>query len=224
MKHIPILFFCILLTVFSSDAEAGAWCRPERAPVISVKTSSDDIRFDNSKSFLQLRQFDVDTINPYGKKADTKIGGLMQGGIQLEQSMRLSTITHQGLRQICAFYDEVNVRLHISPTIYIAKENQRGTCRYNAIKEHEMKHIQVDRDIVNKYADLIGSALRREVNRQSVYGPVSLGRAQEIQVGMRQRLEAVLRAYSDKMDGERRKRQQAIDSLEEYERVRRQCL
>jgi hypothetical protein len=206
-----------------AHAQKHAWCKPSGGASIQVKTSTDEILWDYSKSEKDLNKFKIDTINPYGKSVITDVGGLMQGGIMMQEQMRYSTLTRSSVGQICYWYDNVVVTLHIKPTIYIASEFPRGTCKHNAIREHELKHVAVDREIVNKYAALLGSAVQEIVNRKPIYGPYHVAQSKEVEAFLNQQLSVALKRYSQEMDDERKKRQQGIDSLAEYERVNKLC-
>ena len=207
----------------SVSASASSWCRVVRPPQVSIKTDTDKINWVFNLSQRQLNNFDVDTINPYGNSVHTDVGGLMKGGINMVQTMRFNTVTHNGLKQSCLFYDSVSVQLKIEPSIYIAREYAPGSCRHNAIKEHELKHINVDRMIVNKYAQLIGRAIKTEIDKRALYGPVSITQEESIRQLMRTRMEGILRKINTQMENERRTRQQAIDNIQEYERVNNLC-
>ena len=201
----------------------SSWCRVVRTPQVSIKTDTDKINWVFNIPQRQLNNFDVDTINPYGNSIHTDVGGLMKGGINMVQTMRFNTVTHNGLKQSCLFYDSVKVQLKIEPSIYIAKEYAVGSCKHNAIKEHELKHINTDRMIVNKYAQLIGRAIKAEIDKRSLYGPVSIAQEDSIKELMRSRMENILRKINAQMEDERRQRQQAIDNINEYERVNNLC-
>ncbi len=209
--------------VTPAQAEKHEWCKPSGSPKIQVKTSTDDIRWDYSKSEKELNKYKIDTINPYGKGVITDVGGLMQGGIMMQEQMRYSTLTRSSVGQVCYWYDNVVVTLHIQPTIFIAREFARGTCKHEAIREHELKHVAVDREIVNKYANLLGKAVQEIVNRKTIYGPYKVSQAKEVETFMNQQLAVALKRYSREMDEERKQRQQLVDSLAEYERVNKMC-
>ena len=202
---------------------ASAWCKAENTPRIDVKTSTDKVTWDFSKSEKQLNRFTIDTVNPYGKEVITDVGGLMQGGIVTSESIAFKSLTNNRINQVCYWFDKITVTLHIMPTIYIASEFPPGSCKHNAIKEHEMKHIAVDREIVNKYAHTIGQAMQQSVREQSVFGPYAVAHSAQAEAYMKARLEGVLKYYAKMMDDERRRRQQVVDSLSEYERVNRMC-
>lgn len=206
-----------------SPSQKHAWCKPSSSARIQVKTSTDEVVWDYSKSEKELNKFKIDTINPYGKNVITDVGGLMQGGIMIQEQMRFNTLTRSGAGQICYWYDNVTVTLHIQPTIFIAREFPRGSCKHNAIREHELKHVAVDREIVNKYAQLIGDSLQEIVNRKPIYGPYRVEQSKEVENYLKQQLSVALKRFSSQMDDERKQRQQAVDSLAEYERVNKMC-
>lgn len=227
------IFFLSLLcvsTVISLKAASAqtlvrpSWCQPKNQAKVSIKTDTDRITWVYNKSEKDLNSFNIDTKNPYGKEVITDVGGLMQGGIQMAETMRFSTLTHSGLNQVCMFYDAVEVSFHIFPTIYIASEFPQGSCMHNAIKQHELKHINTDRQIVNRYAQAVGQSIKAEIQRQNVYGPIDISQIKAMQALMKSKMENILLSYSAKMDAERRLLQQQIDSLAEYQRVNKSCI
>ena len=200
-----------------------SWCRPAVVPSVKITSDTDRIKWVYGKSKKQLDQQQIDTINPYGNNVITDVGGLMQGGIKMEERMQFGTLTNQRTNQTCMYYNSIEMSFHIYPTIYIASEYRQGTCMHNAIRQHELKHIATDRDIVNKYSRAVGIAIQNEIKRQNVYGPVPADQVSAVQQQMKARMEQILTSYSDAMDAERRSRQQKIDSLAEYERVNNLC-
>lgn len=147
----------------------------------------------------------------------------MKGGIETSQSMRFSTLTNPRLREVCYWYDTVDVNIHINPTIYIASEFPQGSCMHNAIMEHEQKHVTVDREMVNKYAQLIGNAIKAETDRQPIYGPVPLAQEKAIEAAIKSKMQSIVTNLIAQMDQERKTRQQVVDNLSEYQRVNALC-
>ena len=201
----------------------SSWCRVVRPPQVSIRTDTDRINWVFNIPQNKLNSFEVDTINPYGNSIHTDVGGLMKGGIGMLQTMRFNTVTNNMYKQSCIFYDTITVKLKIEPSIYIASEYPPGSCKHNAIKEHELKHINMDRQIVNKYAQIVGRAIKAEIDSRSLYGPISIAQETSIRELMRTRMETILRKVNDQMETERRSRQQAIDNINEYERVNSLC-
>lgn len=229
LTRLPFLL-CVMCGFFygglASDraqADNSNWCTPNTVPEVNIHTSTNDITYDFSKSKKQLDQFSTDTINPYGPEVITDVGGLMKGGIQAAQKMKFGTVTNQRTREICYWYNTIDVNIHIKPTIYIANDYPRGSCMHKAIMAHEEKHIIVDREIVNKYALLVGEALKKEMTTARIYGPVHVTQGAAIESQIKTRMQTILKYYTDQMSAERRSRQQQVDSLSEYERVNNLC-
>ncbi len=220
---IRLLFITCLLFPKLSLAADKNWCAPNSAPIINVHTSTDQVFYNFTLSEKQLNGFSVSTVNPYASNIITDVGGLMKGGIQTQQKMSFGTMTNPNVGQVCYWHSDMDIYLHIKPTIYVASDFPKGSCMHAAILEHEHKHVIVDREIVNKYAALIGQALREDIHRYRIFGPVPISQEQALAAQMKQRMQTILTSYTTQMATERRKRQQQIDSLSEYERVNNLC-
>ncbi len=218
-----IVLFCIVVTPITTTYAAPSWCQPNVAPRITIKPSTDNISYNYTLSEKQLNSFSIDTKNPYGGNVITDVGGLMKGGIQTEQKMTFGTMANRNTREVCYWYNTIDVKIHISPTIYIANKFPKGSCMFNAIMQHEEKHVIVDREIVNKYAIIIGKALKDEIAAARIYGPVADTKESLLGDKMRGRMKQILDTTTRQMSAERQKRQQEVDSLKEYERVNHQC-
>ncbi len=205
------------------SAQADNWCNPPTAPSINIRTSTDQIGYDFSKSEKQLNNFNITTVNPYASNVITDVGGLMKGGIETQQKMSFGTMTNGRTNQMCFWHDSIDILLHIKPTIFIANEFPPGTCMHDSIMGHEQKHIQVDREIVNKYAAIIGEAFQNDVRQYRVFGPFPVSNQQAALEQVKTRLQNLLRYYTNQMSAERKTRQQQIDNLAEYERVNKSC-
>ena len=224
--HILIASFFITGSAFAQtqrSANDPNWCRPDGIPKIDIKTDTDRITWVYNRSQKTLNKADIDTVNPYGNNVITDVGGLMHGGIKMEETMQFGSLTNPNTNEVCMYYGAINVSFHIFPTIYIASEYPPGTCMHNAIKAHELKHINTDRQIVNKYARLVGQAVQNEIRSKPIYGPVPVANQAAIESQVKQRMNRIMTFYSTAMDAERRKLQQQVDNLQEYERVNHLC-
>ena len=223
MKILLFVILTLIVAGFTQSAQADNWCNPTKSPTISIRTSTDQIGYDFSLSEKQLNGFNITTVSPYASNIITDVGGLMKGGIETQQQMSFGTLTNQTKGQICFWHDSIDILIHIKPTIYIANEFPTGTCMHNAIMGHEQKHIQVDREMVNKYAAIIGQAFQADVAQYRVFGPVPLSNQEAALSQIKTRMQAILKQYTNQMSAERKARQQQIDNLGEYERVNKSC-
>lgn len=199
-------------------------CQAKTAPKITVNPSKSRVRYDFTKSKAQLNNVDVDTISPYGPNHKTNVSGLMSGSIQVKSNMGFMHETYDQLGKGCLYLKSVDVSVHIDPTIFIASEYPTGSCMHNAVLVHELKHVREDQLVVNKYSNIIGRALARFVDSQGpAFGPYEEERLPFVQQNIQNSIGKVLKQYNQQLNEERQKRQQAIDSLEEYESIGRRC-
>ena len=214
---------CLLLAPIANAQDRPGWCRPDNPPEINIKPASEDIDYDFSLSIAEINKKKIDTENPYGDGVISRAGGLMSGGIRTKHRFRIATKTKRRDNLACAWFDTITVRMIIEPTIYVAREFDKGSCPRRAILDHEQKHIRVDRQVVNKYAKEIGHTLKDYVDKYNIYGPVRARRLKDLQARMADRLKRIITQVSRRMERERSQRQQAIDTRAEYKRVRKQC-
>lgn len=204
-------------------AQTRAACPDKGYPSIAIALSSDPIQYDFTKNKAQLRSFKIDTKSPYDQHAHTEVGGLMNGEISVNTNVTFGWSTQGRNQETCYWYDQIQVRMHIDPTILVASDHPQGTCMHSSILEHEMKHIKVDRKVLQKYKDLIESDLNRVVAKVGTIGPVSKGSSDKIRERMMAVVEKTVATRTQAMYAERRTLQQAVDSLDEYERVASRC-
>ncbi len=205
-------------------ASADIKCQLKQSPRIDIVASDTSVRYDHTKYQRQLDALGTDTVSPYGKNVQAHVGGLMSGEVSISQNISIMRETWPGMNAGCLYVDSIKVNIHIKPTIYIAREYSKNSCMYKAIMEHEKKHIAVDRKIVNKYTNLIVKGLDEAFKKFGyAQGPFTIGQIEPQQKRIQQFSQNVVQVYSDKMTAERRKLQQEVDSLEEYNRVNNLC-
>lgn len=199
-------------------------CNTPKLPQISVVATDTTVRYDHTKTQKQLDKFETDTVSPYGGEVRSHVGGLMKGEVSVSQTIRFYQETYPHLRTGCLSVGSIKVNINIKPTIYIASDYPRNSCMYNAVLEHEKKHVAVDQQMVAKYKGLITQALHDAIQKSGHQrGPFSTSLMESEQLKLQNYIQGVIKAYSDKLTKERREKQQAVDTLEEYERVQAQC-
>ena len=198
-------------------------CEPKPPPVVDIAISATAIKYDLTKSSAQLQSFDIDTVSPYSSKEHTKVGGLTGGQISIATDLNYSISKSPLLRQSCLWFDKVTVSVVSEPTVYIANEYKEGSCRFRTTFEHEMKHVKADIDILNEFQPRLEAAAKAAVADTSTIGPFSTDDIEQIKSGVNKKIEDALLKTIESLQSERRIRQQAIDSREEYDRLSRVC-
>ena len=213
-----------LLAGYVQMASANIQCKPLKTPEISIVASDTTIKYDHSKTKEELNSFKIDTKSPYPANTQTHIGGLTSGEVSVSHQVQMMQEVFQGLGQACVYVNDIKIRVNINSTIYIASDYKNGSCMYQSVMEHEKKHIKVDRYIVNKYSRIIGQAMKEAVDALGpAQGPIPEAAIKGTQERMDMYLKGVLTEYSNKMSDERKKLQQQVDTLEEYQRVQGAC-
>jgi hypothetical protein len=199
-------------------------CRMPRPAQISVVPRATELALDTSKTLAQIQNQDIDTINPYGYGVDTYTNGYTAGALKLTSQVKLDYAVDRNTGGYCLWYEAIGVDIEVSPTIVIAREVAQDACMSRAVYNHELKHVNVDRKIANQYARSMGDALYRGLeSRGFMVGPLPAAAAEATAARMKQTVAQLLEMQSRRMDIDRQDAQQAIDSLEEYQRVKALC-
>jgi hypothetical protein len=205
-------------------ASADMVCKARKEQRVTVSVSETNVRYNHDRSQNQLDRVKHDTISPYGKEVRARVGGLTEGEVTLSQNVRVLQETFPRLNMGCLYLHSIEAKLHIKPVVYIAREFPKGSCMYDAILEHEKKHLQVDQEVVAKYRGLIEGDLKKQARSLPFStGPYESGAIKSAQIKIQNYFQEIVKQYSKRMGEERRARQQAVDTLEEYESVQAQC-
>jgi hypothetical protein len=198
-------------------------CRVEAAPQINVAVRSDDIHYDYSKSAAELKALENNKASsPYPPGADTATGGLRADHPTVATSVTLDIVSNLWSKQGCARYKSIDIEIHLRPQIYVAKEYDTGVCR-QAVLAHELKHVQVDRDVMNKYAAIIAPQVQDIVNRIGALGPFGAESTEAVKAQAAGYVTVATDRIEKAMETELNTRQKDVDSLEEYRYVGSFC-
>ncbi len=217
----PITLTSVLILVGAQSS-----CPSQTQTQINVIPMTQDVKYDYNQSLKKIQQYSMDTVDPYGFHGQTITQGFMQGQVELKHKVEFKSITtpEYGPEYGCIWYDEIKVEIEIDPKIVIANELYRDPCMRNAITRHELKHVRVDREVVNKYSKTIGAKLLKELSaRGYASGPIPIKHIKNTQQRMARVVQQIISHEYQKLILERRERQGQVDSLEEYESVDDKC-
>lgn len=209
--------------LFIQAATGPDACPAQKSARVDVRWRSEPIKYDFTKSIDTLNHSDVDTKNPYGTHVTTDVGGLMSGSIKYKSGIQISSIRYPASKVACLWIDKITIDVIIDPKIMVAREHAQGTCKHNAILEHEYKHVAVDRAVVKKYLSNIRQAATQAVQKVGVVGPKPDEQSDGFKKKMSDYIEAQVKVVMDKMYAERKGKQASVDTKKEYDRVQAQC-
>jgi hypothetical protein len=199
-------------------------CQIPRPAAISVVPKSAELVIDSAQSLAAIQTQKIDTINPYGYDVSAHTNGYMSGTLGMQSAVYLDYSIDSKTGGLCIWYDKVAVTIDLEPKIVIASEVAKDRCMSRAVLEHEKKHVTADRKIANKFAKSIGKIIYDGLEQRGfLVGPIPQASAQDTADRMKETVGQLIALQAKKMDIERAEAQQAIDSLEEYQRVKAQC-
>jgi len=198
-------------------------CEVNKSPRIHVRPIAKPLKFNHRRTMQELTATGTDTISPYPSHVATVTGGTTESYIRVGAEANFEVKSYPSVGLACVYYSEIKVTIELDPTIYIAKEHRPASCEYREIMKHEKKHVDTDRKVVNEYAQKMGKALQANVNSSLVRGPYPIARLKTVQQDMLDFVMNTLKTQQSLMNEDRFRRQQAVDTLEEYERVSNAC-
>ena len=86
-----------------------------------------------------------------------------------------------------------------------------------------MRHVDVDRAVINQYARAIGLAVKKAVDGAGAMGPYNESGLEAVKAQLVDHIQAAVNSQKLLLHQEMARRQAGVDTLEEYERVSEIC-
>jgi len=225
------LCIVFMLFFFASDSFARkkedeqVKCPARTAPVVNILPFRSDIVYDFTQSKEALTQLSQGSYSPYEAHKQTVTLGLSNPEIAI------SSYTQASAKQIpekrthgCVFLHKIDLKINLDPKVYVANDFKEGSCMHKAVLEHEMKHVRVNREVINEYVQKMGVALQKTINaRNGAYGPIPVADVPKVQENFVNSFNRIVMQYNEAMLKEAARRQQGVDTIEEYESVGADC-
>ena len=173
---------------------------------------------DLSKTEAQLDAMKTDPIA--GSPRFTHVGGLTVGSISVDSEIRIAN-TRFGDGQICAWPSVVTITLGTKPTVYVAVDYSK--CRIEGALAHEMQHVAIDRDIINRHSADFRRQISAMVDAIGVVGPAPDTALSSIRHRIEDKINAAIAVAVDDLNDDRATRQSQLDSPAEYQRLSLLC-
>lgn len=138
-------------------------------------------------------------------------------GHQTQSELRL--VEQRATGRTCATA-HVSVQLSMQPVIvYVASEIANDRCRHDVTREHELKHLAVNREVLGDAARRLREDLPAALGTTVLEGASAGAIAQRFEAALRERMAAFMRDQQQRLA----ERQATIDGPEEYARVANAC-
>lgn len=206
-------------------------CTVPAAPQVIVTPRTAEIAYDFSRSTVELGAMarklgTTPTGAPAVRGQDSQTGGLRYDRPVIKSSVTWGYVQEtlgDVPTRVCLWYSKVTVDIELKPVIFLAKERSApGACR-DAILTHERRHVQVDREVMNKFAADVGRAIQRTVDETGAYGPFPAANREALGKELTSRVNKILDAHEKAMVATMDARQMEVDSAAEYARISKIC-
>jgi hypothetical protein len=217
------LFFAMvgaLAGLFPPSLQAApATCNEYRPAEIDVKPLYEEVQYDHTRPMLKIRE--MADAGQEGAHHETWPVGLAAGQIYLKVTNDIFKLRSPYDPTTCGQIKATHVEIGFTNNvIYIAKELPKRSCPYKTVLEHEERHKQVDRELLEEYTE---KAKEFFAKGASDIGMMRHPAGAAIDMQVNEYMDDAIEHFSRELDGERKRRQKEVDSPEEYERVEKAC-
>ena len=180
--------------------------------VVTMDAKANGYSIDNTKSYRALREMQK------GAPADTEVLGMTVAKSRIEFDESGRTLTNWFTGQEC-MAPRIAVNLYYIPiVIYISREFSPGSCVYDEILAHEMRHLNVYLEHLPKVEATVRKSLANRFDSRPLYaktGELRPASQREINDGWLPYIKRELITVE--------KQQDLIDTPQEYARLSRVC-
>ena len=206
----------VLLSAAFLAPHAAAECGQPAHPEISVKVEEGPVREDRSLSLTDLSRI-PSASRRTGMEAYDRTLGLTEADIGAKADIDLVTV-EDGHGGYCTRARKALIILEWNTVVHIAAQIPEGSCIDNVVSGHEQKHVAIDRGLIPIARQAIEIALT-SVIRHSIYGKT----VADSQANLQEQARATVNKAIDIFSVVRTRKQLALDSKEEYDRVPKSC-
>lgn len=217
---IVVLVATVFSTVIHSGTAFGSVCSPPKtAATASLELRLGSVQAVHNRDMAGLRKISSDS-QGYVSGTWHRPIGLAASGFSLRYRPEVSYRRAQGVGY-CVFLVRARVTAGYEKfTVYINNDYPEGSCEYDAVLAHEMEHVRIDREVLQKYEAKFQKVLRRLLrNKKAIYAQ----RMVEARSAYYLEFERQLKPVVAKMKAERDRRHAAIDTPENYRKEQAKC-
>ena len=183
-------------------------------PSVAIKRLETPVTLDRNYSVAALR-----AIGPALSRPNERVLGLTRATSRVSVETRIASYIDRSGRWECAS-PALTVSYGYSPlTVYVAREIAAGSCAYNEVYQHELRHVQTYQARLRRIEPEIAQALQQRFATGAAWrGPK--GQAQRVlQRELDERWLPFIKRTIEQVESE----QALIDTPQEYARVAKSC-
>jgi hypothetical protein len=203
----------LVLQALSGPVHADA-CESLAPPSVTINRLEEPITLNTSYNYKSITVLGSSEHRPA-----KQVLGLTRGNATVKFTVQVSSIADHSGRWECSS-PKIAVSFGYSPiTVYVASEFAAGSCAYNEIYQHEMRHVKAyQAHLLGIEPDISETLKRRFATRAPWRGPVGQTRSM-LEKEMHERWLPYIKREIERVEAA----QALIDSPEEYARAGESC-
>ena len=162
-------------------------------------------------------------ISGMGGNPKMHVEGVNTGSLRVESNVELIAEPYDRYGvYYCPYVRKLDVRVIYHSEIAIAREIKRGTCKFNAVMEHEMRHHDTNVTVAETLVKRMEADTPAIIDTLERYY-VSVDDVQARYKDMMQGVQEALNIYAEEISSRHEEFNAYVDSPEEYKRVSELC-
>jgi TPR repeat protein len=199
----------------------GEGCRLLVRPGVSVTLEMEpDVRFDHS---LSIKGLTVRETGGYSQDRLWDMDGLYSPEIGYSYDYGFSHAAATDGRGDCLGMAYVRLTIRHKPAIYIVSDFAEGSCKYEHVKAHELRHHKINAEFFPAYKPILEKYISELLYALPPVGPIEDSMVAGKKEDMRKIVRKQIESGVDTMLGELKARQITVDSPEEYNTGLSEC-
>ncbi|MGE0109845.1 MAG: hypothetical protein AB7S81_08840 [Bdellovibrionales bacterium] len=216
------LIFLLYGFTLASPALAVESCPPFETAVITISPLLEEPQYDFSQGMHNLLAMGSaqDRHRFSSTEKETPVG-LTAAAIKFKTNYQIIKTVLPSNYSVCAQIKNLRIDFGFDDTVvYVARELPRNSCSFREVFNHELKHVNKDRQLVLLYAPEVESQFRELINR---IGIVHTTTSYAAELEIKKEVNDYINKLSSKLAAIRQEHQQEVDSREEYARLQKAC-
>ncbi len=198
-------------------------CTPPSDTKVNVNFTQLEMRVDNTQNHDQLKVLNADSMSPHHSGDFPIVNGLTNSKIEVATETSFKGATYPLLKKTCMWVDEINVNISYTPIIYIYNGYNYGSCKYDEVMKHELRHVNTDISTLNEYANYFQETAINTSKSIASTAPIDSSTTDAYQKKLSQAIATSMQNATEQMKKSITVKQRQIDSRAEYDRLSRTC-
>ena len=164
---------------------------------------------------------DISTFNDTSSHTYTKfVLGFTQGSSKLSSKLKFKYIKKNN--KYCVWLNDIELNFEIDKLdVYIPSDFKNNSCKYKEIEKHEFEHVNIHKKTFHEYLNKLKELFKNYENKKDDAILVKqIETAKEI---YQEELNSILEKFQNDYHKELNKRQQQIDTEENYKEIASRC-